>query len=58
MAQTKSNLSKITITTNKTKTKNKKVNKLELTVRLHENQIKNKIKALVYWDCWSWCLFG
>ncbi len=33
MAQTKSNLSKITIITNKAKTKNKKVNKLELTVR-------------------------
>ncbi len=44
MAQIKSNLSKITITTNKTKTKNKKVNKLELTFILHENPIKTKIK--------------
>ncbi len=34
MAQTKSNLSKKSIT-NKSKIKNKKVNKLELTVRLH-----------------------
>ncbi|UZQ30438.1 MAG: hypothetical protein OHM56_02575 [Spiroplasma phoeniceum] len=47
MVKTKSNLSKTTVTTNKTKTKNKRVNKLELTVRLHENQIKTKIKALV-----------
>ncbi|UZQ30221.1 MAG: hypothetical protein OHM56_01380 [Spiroplasma phoeniceum] len=47
MPQTKSNLSKITTTTNKTKTKNKRVNKLELTVRLYENPIKTKIKALV-----------
>ncbi|ALA97684.1 hypothetical protein SKUN_00794 [Spiroplasma kunkelii CR2-3x] len=46
MAQTKSNLHKKTIT-NKPKLKNKKVNKLELTVRLHENPIKTKIKALV-----------
>ncbi len=29
------------------KIKNKKINKLELTVRLHENPIKTKIKALV-----------
>ncbi|UZQ31117.1 MAG: hypothetical protein OHM56_06500 [Spiroplasma phoeniceum] len=47
MSQTKSNLSKTTITTNKIKTKSKRVNKLELTVRLHEKPIKNKIKALV-----------
>ncbi len=46
MAQTKSNLPKKSIT-NKSKIKNKKVNKLELTVRLHENPIKTKIKALV-----------
>ncbi len=46
MAQTKSNLYKKTII-NKTKIKNKKVNKLELTVRLHENPIKTKIKALI-----------
>ncbi|MBH8623538.1 hypothetical protein [Spiroplasma sp. hyd1] len=46
MAQAKSNLSKKSIT-NKPKIKNKKVNKLELTVRLHENPIKTKIKALV-----------
>ncbi|AXF96835.1 hypothetical protein [Spiroplasma phoeniceum] len=46
MAQTKSNLSKKSIT-NKPKIKNKKVNKLELTVKLHENPIKTKIKALV-----------
>ncbi|UZQ29786.1 MAG: hypothetical protein OHM56_11730 [Spiroplasma phoeniceum] len=46
MAQTKSNLPKKSIT-NKTKIKNKKINKLELTVRLHENPIKTKIKALV-----------
>ncbi len=46
MAQTKSNLSKKSIT-NKPKIKNKRVNKLELTVRLHENPIKTKIKALV-----------
>ncbi|ALA97823.1 hypothetical protein SKUN_00936 [Spiroplasma kunkelii CR2-3x] len=46
MAQTKSNLSKKSIT-NKPKIKNKKVNKLELTVRLHENPIKTKIKELV-----------
>lgn len=45
--QTKSNLFKTTVTTNKTKTKNKRVNKLELTVRLHENPIKTKIKVLV-----------
>ncbi len=44
--QTKSNLPKKSIT-NKTKIKNKKVNKLELTVRLHKNPIKTKIKALV-----------
>ncbi len=43
----KSNLSKITINTNNTKTKNKKVNKLKLTVRLHENLIKTKINSLV-----------
>ncbi len=58
MAQTKSNLSKITINTNKTKTKNKKVNNLELNVILHENPIKNKIKATSCWRCWNWCLFG
>jgi len=46
MAERKSNLSKTSVT-NKTKIKNKKVNKLELTVRLHENPIKTKIKALV-----------
>ncbi|MFJ1522755.1 hypothetical protein [Spiroplasma sp. ald] len=46
MAQAKSNLPKKS-TTNKPKIKNKKVNKLELTVRLHENPIKTKIKALV-----------
>ncbi len=46
MTQTKSNLPKKSIT-NKSKIKNKKVNKLELTVRLHENTIKTKIKALV-----------
>lgn len=46
MSQTKSNLPKKSIT-NKPKIKNKKVNKLELTVRLHENPIKTKIKALV-----------
>ncbi|WP_348734944.1 hypothetical protein [Spiroplasma endosymbiont of Ammophila pubescens] len=46
MSQTKSNLSKKSIT-NKPKIKNKKVNKLELTVRLHENPIKTKINALV-----------
>ncbi|UZQ30485.1 MAG: hypothetical protein OHM56_02845 [Spiroplasma phoeniceum] len=46
MAKTKSNLPKKSIT-NKPKIKNKRVNKLELTVRLHENPIKNKIKALV-----------
>ncbi len=46
MAQTKSNLSKKP-TTNKLKIKNKRVNKLELTVILHENTIKTKIKALV-----------
>lgn len=46
MTQTKSNLPKKSIT-NKPKIKNKKVNKLELTVRLHENPIKTKIKALV-----------
>jgi len=46
MFQTKSNLPKKTIT-NKPKIKIKKVNKLELTVRLHENPIKTKIKALV-----------
>lgn len=46
MAQSKSNLPKKTIT-NKPKIKNKKINKLELTVRLHENPIKTKIKALV-----------
>ncbi|UZQ29427.1 MAG: hypothetical protein OHM56_09640 [Spiroplasma phoeniceum] len=46
MAQTKRNLPKKSIT-NKPKMKNKKVNKLELTVRLHENPIKTKIKALV-----------
>ncbi|WP_338954632.1 hypothetical protein [Spiroplasma endosymbiont of Polydrusus cervinus] len=46
MAQTKSNLPKKSIT-NKPKIKNKRVNKLELTVRLHENPIKTKIKALV-----------
>ncbi|WP_253301108.1 hypothetical protein [Spiroplasma endosymbiont of Phyllotreta cruciferae] len=44
MAQTKSNLPKKTAIS---KTKNKRVNKLELTVRLHENPIKTKIKALV-----------
>ncbi|WP_374696392.1 hypothetical protein [Spiroplasma endosymbiont of Polydrusus formosus] len=47
MAQTKSNLSKTTAILKKTKTKNKRINKLELTVRLHENPIKTKIKALV-----------
>ncbi len=46
MAQTKSNLPKKSIT-NKRKIKNKRVNKLELNVRLHENPIKTKIKALV-----------
>ncbi len=46
MTQLKSNLSKKP-TTNKLKIKNKRVNKLELTVRLHENPIKTKIKALV-----------
>ncbi|MFW4370843.1 MAG: hypothetical protein EHV01_002770 [Spiroplasma sp. hy2] len=46
MPQIKSNLSKTSVT-NKTKIKNKKINKLELTVRLHENPIKTKIKALV-----------
>ncbi|WP_348734882.1 hypothetical protein [Spiroplasma endosymbiont of Ammophila pubescens] len=46
MAQTKSNLPKKSIT-NKPKIKNKKVNKLELTVRLHENPIKTKINAFV-----------
>lgn len=46
MAQTKSNLPKKSIT-NKPKIKNKKVNKLELTGRLHDNPIKTKIKALV-----------
>ncbi len=46
MAQLKSNLPKKSIT-NKPKIKNKKINKLELTVRLHENPIKTKIKALV-----------
>ncbi len=46
MTQTKSNLSK-KIITNKHKTKNKIVNKLELNVRLHENPIKTNIKALV-----------
>ncbi len=46
MAQTKSNLPKKSIN-NKPKIKNKRVNKLELTVRLHENPIKTKIKALV-----------
>ncbi|MBW3057785.1 hypothetical protein D6D54_00995 [Spiroplasma poulsonii] len=42
----KSNLSKTSVT-NKPKIKNKRINKLELTVRLHENPIKTKIKALV-----------
>ncbi len=46
MPQTKSNLPKKSLT-NKPKIKNKKINKLELTVRLHENPIKTKIKALV-----------
>ncbi len=46
MAQTKSNLPKKSIN-NKPKIKNKRVNKLELTVRLHENPIKTKIKELV-----------
>ncbi len=46
MSQTKSNLSKKSIT-NKHKIKNKKFNNLELTFRLHENSIKNKIKVLV-----------
>ncbi|RUP75528.1 hypothetical protein D6D54_08480, partial [Spiroplasma poulsonii] len=46
MAERKSNLSKKSVT-NKTKIKNKRINKLELTVRLHENPIKTKIKALV-----------
>ncbi|WP_374696290.1 hypothetical protein [Spiroplasma endosymbiont of Polydrusus formosus] len=46
MSQTKSNLPKKSII-NKPKTKNKRINKLELTVRLHENQIKTKIKAPV-----------
>ncbi len=46
MAQLKSNLPKKSIT-NKPKIKNKKINKLELTVILHENPIKTKIKALV-----------
>ncbi|KAF0850781.1 MAG: hypothetical protein EIB84_03165 [Spiroplasma poulsonii] len=46
MQQIKNNLSKTSVT-NKTKIKNKKINKLELTVRLHENPIKTKIKALV-----------
>ncbi len=45
-AQKKSNLTKKSIT-NKPKIKNKKVNKLELTVILHENPIKTKIKALI-----------
>lgn len=45
MPQVKSNLSK-KIISNKPKTK-KRINILELTVRLHENPIKNKIKALV-----------
>ncbi len=42
----KSNLPKKLIT-NKPKIKNKIVNKLEITVKLHENPIKNKIKTLV-----------
>ncbi len=46
MARLKSNLPKKSIT-NKPKIKNKRINKLELTVRLHENPIKTKIKALV-----------
>ncbi|WP_425378910.1 hypothetical protein [Spiroplasma endosymbiont of Polydrusus pterygomalis] len=46
ISQTKSNLCKTTVTPKKTKTK-KRVNKLELTVRLHENPVKTKIKALV-----------
>lgn len=46
MVERKSNLSKTSVT-NKTKIKNKRINKLELTVRLHENPIKTKIKALV-----------
>lgn len=47
MPQTKSNLPKKTAIS-KTKNKvNKRINKLELTVRLHENPIKTKIKALV-----------
>lgn len=46
MAERKSNLSKKSVT-NKNKIKNKRINKLELTVRLHENPIKTKIKALV-----------
>jgi hypothetical protein len=44
MTQTKSNLPKKSII-NKHKIKNKKVNKLELTVRLYENPIKIKIKT-------------
>ncbi|RUO86608.1 hypothetical protein [Spiroplasma endosymbiont of Megaselia nigra] len=46
MAERKSNLSKTSVT-NKTKIKNKRINKLELNVRLYENPIKTKIKALV-----------
>lgn len=46
MAEIKSNLPKKKIT-NKPKMMNKRINKLELTVRLHENPIKTKIKALV-----------
>ncbi len=46
MTQLKSNLPKKSLT-NKPKIKNKRVNKLELTVRLNENPIKTKIKALV-----------
>ncbi len=41
MVQTKSNLPKKSII-NKPKTKNKRINKLELTVRLHENPIKTQ----------------
>lgn len=47
MPQTKSNLSKKTVRTNKPKIKIKKVNKLVLNVKLNENPIKTKIKALV-----------
>lgn len=47
MPQTKSNLSKKTVSTNKPKIKIKKVNKLVLNVKLNENPIKTKIKSLI-----------